>query len=96
MCHSVSLAYKKERKKEKSSIWVLEFWWIGIYNDKLGGGGEHQKTVSLEHSNFHMNMRKIFIFRVMEHWNRLPGEAVEFSSLEIFKILLDTFLHNLF
>ena len=28
--------------------------------------------------------------RVMEHWSRLPREAVEFPSIEIFKTRLDT------
>lgn len=31
--------------------------------------------------NFHMNMRKnILTFRVTEHWNNLPREAVEYPS----------------
>jgi len=42
------------------------------------------------------NMRKSFITLTMTvHWNRLPKEAVEFPSLEIFKIHLDCFLCNL-
>ena len=34
--------------------------------------------------------------RVMEHWNRLPREAVASPSLEKFKTLLDAYLCNLF
>ena len=33
--------------------------------------------------------------RVMEHWNRLPGEVVDDPSLEIFKTCLDTHLYSL-
>ena len=36
-----------------------------------------------------------FTVRVTEHWNRLPREAVESPSLEIFKTHLDAILHNL-
>ncbi|GAB0180875.1 hypothetical protein GRJ2_000552800 [Grus japonensis] len=50
----------------------------------------------LEHRKFHFNMRKnFFTVRVTEHWDRLPREAVEFPSLEIFKTCLNTILCNL-
>jgi len=42
-------------------------------------------------------MRKnYFTLRVMEPWNRLPREAVDSPSLEIFKTLLNEGLLNLF
>jgi len=48
----------------------------------------------LKHRMFRLNMRKIFFpLRVMEHWNRLPGEAVD--SLETLKTRLDEVLCNL-
>jgi len=41
-------------------------------------------------------MRKNFFpLRVTEHWNRLPREAAESPSLEIFKTRLDKFLCSL-
>ncbi|GAB0190492.1 hypothetical protein GRJ2_001514500 [Grus japonensis] len=50
----------------------------------------------LEHRKFHLNMRKNFVtLRATEPWNRLPREAVESPSLEIFKTHLDTILCNL-
>jgi len=50
----------------------------------------------LKHRKFHLNMRKNFFpLRVMEHWNRLPREAVESPSLQIFKTRLDKVLCSL-
>ncbi|KFV77776.1 hypothetical protein N308_06290, partial [Struthio camelus australis] len=44
---------------------------------------------------FHLNRRKNFFpVRVIEQWNRLPREAVESPSLEIFKTRLDANLGN--
>jgi len=50
----------------------------------------------LKHRKFRLNMRKNFFpLRVTEHWNRLPSEVVDSSSLEIFKTRLDQVLCNL-
>ncbi|KGL78395.1 hypothetical protein N309_11338, partial [Tinamus guttatus] len=47
----------------------------------------------LKHRKFHLHMRKnFFTVRVSEHWNRLPREAVESPSLEIFQTRLDVTL----
>jgi len=50
----------------------------------------------LKHKKFQVNtVKKLFILRVMEHWNRLPRWAVESPSLEIFKTHLDEVLCSL-
>ncbi|KFM00434.1 hypothetical protein AS27_10300, partial [Aptenodytes forsteri] len=36
-----------------------------------------------------------FAMRVVRHWNRLPREAVDAPSLEVFKARLDGALSNL-
>jgi len=36
-----------------------------------------------------------FTMRVVKHWNRLPREAVDAPSLEVFKARLDGALSNL-
>ncbi|KFV80724.1 hypothetical protein N308_09504, partial [Struthio camelus australis] len=50
----------------------------------------------LKHRKFCLNLRKNFLtVRVTQHWNRLPREAVESLSLEIFKTRLDAILGNM-
>ncbi|KFW82855.1 hypothetical protein N305_06182, partial [Manacus vitellinus] len=39
--------------------------------------------------------KKFFPVRVVRHWHRLPGEAVDAPSLEVFKARLDGALSNL-
>ncbi|KFP17025.1 hypothetical protein Z169_12570, partial [Egretta garzetta] len=39
--------------------------------------------------------KKFFTLRVVKHWNRLPREAVDAPSLEVFKAKLDGPLNNL-
>ncbi|KFU99447.1 hypothetical protein N340_05420, partial [Tauraco erythrolophus] len=50
----------------------------------------------LKKGRFQLDIRKkFFTQRVVRHWNRLPREAVDAPSLEVFKIRLDEALGNL-
>jgi len=62
-----------------------------VPSDRTRGNGH-----KLKQKKFHLNKRKNFFpLRVTEHWNRLPGEAVESPSVEIFKTRLDKVLCSL-
>ena len=56
----------------------------------------HFNGHKLKPGKFHLNMRKnFFTLRVTEPWPRLPREAVESPSLEIFQTCLDKVLCSL-
>ncbi|KFQ37096.1 hypothetical protein N332_01212, partial [Mesitornis unicolor] len=50
----------------------------------------------LEEGSFRLDIRnKFFIMWLMRHWHRLPREAVDDASLEVFMARLDGALGNL-
>ena len=52
--------------------------------------------LKLKHRKFHNKMLKNFLMvRMTEHWNRLPREVVESSSMELFKACPDAYLCDL-
>ena len=59
-------------------------------NDRTRGNGHKVK-----HRQFHLNTRKNFTLRVVEHRNRLSRGVVESPSLEILRTCLDEVLCNL-
>ena len=62
-----------------------------VPRDRTRGNGHKLKP-----GKFRLNTRKNFFpLRVTEHWHRLPREAVESPSLEIFQTRLDKVLCSL-
>ncbi|KFQ29194.1 hypothetical protein N332_04037, partial [Mesitornis unicolor] len=50
----------------------------------------------MEEGRFRLGIRKkFFTVRVVRHWHRLPREAVDAPSLEVFKARLDRALSSL-
>ncbi|KFV22404.1 hypothetical protein N340_05912, partial [Tauraco erythrolophus] len=50
----------------------------------------------LKEGRFRLDTRKkFFTMRVVKHWNRLPRDMVDASSLKTFKVRLDGALSNL-
>ncbi|KFV39485.1 hypothetical protein N341_04531, partial [Tyto alba] len=50
----------------------------------------------LKEGRFRLAIRKeLFTVRLVRHWHRLPREAVDAPSLEVFKARLDRALSNL-
>ncbi|PKU47005.1 hypothetical protein llap_2719 [Limosa lapponica baueri] len=64
---------------------------LGECSDRM-----RRNSTELKEGRFRLDIRKkLFIVRVMRHWNRLPREVVDAPSLEVFKARLDGALSNL-
>ena len=77
-----------------SAEWVPGGWGQALFSSaqRQNRGNRHK----LKQRKFRLNMRKnFFTLRVTEPWPRLPREAVESPSLEIFQPRLDKVLCSL-
>ena len=56
------------------------------------GNRTRNNGLKLEYRKHNTSLQKNFMVRVMEHWNRLPRQVVESTSMEVFKTYLDAYL----
>jgi len=58
--------------------------------------GQRGNGFILKEGRFRLDIRKkFFTMSVVKHWHRLPREAVDAPSLEVFKARLDAAMSNL-
>ena len=83
---TVAFQYLRGEYKQKG-----EWLFTRVDSDRTRGNG-----LKLRGRRFRLDIRKkLFTQRVVMHWNRLPKEAVDAPSLEVFKARLDGALGSL-
>jgi len=73
-CQYLKGGYKKEGNKLYSRMCCDRAWGNGF---------------KLKDQRFRLDVKEKVFIRVVRHWNRLPREMVDASSLETFKVRLD-------
>ncbi|GAB0183611.1 hypothetical protein GRJ2_000826400 [Grus japonensis] len=85
--------FSLEKRKLRGDLIAAYQYLKGAY--RKAGEGLVTRAWSDRTRRFRLDIRKKFFpVRVVRHWNRLPREAVDAPSLEVFKARLDEALGN--
>ena len=67
----------------------------GLFFKLSGDSKVRGHTYKIVKNSFRLDVRKVFLIRVMDAWNELPQYVVDAETVNSFKARLDKFYHKI-